>query len=261
MKKKIQNIIRNFHKLFLTKKLSDKLAIYFHSVEEKNIETFIYLLNYFKNQGYNFVNAREFVNSTDKKILFTSFDDNYYSWFTLLDIFEKLNIHATFYINAGPIRDLSSKTEQEKYFDLIKHKGQRKTLSTDEIKIIKNRGHEIGNHTNSHRMLTSVNYETACEDIELGKINLEKIIDAKIEDFSFPFGMKRHFNEQLRKYCEAIGLTTVANAIPCLQYSKSDLIDINRAAWNFDISFEENIENLKIDGRIFERITGRSPIG
>ena len=87
------------------------------------------------------------------------------------------------------------------------------------------------------------------------------IIGEEVKHFSFPFGMRRYFNTDLREYCKLIGFDTVSNAIPGLLYKKHDNFDINRTMWNFEKTFNYNLDNIKINGVIFEKLTGKSAIG
>lgn len=259
-KKLIQLTVRDFHKVIFFRQLNDKIAIYFHDLLKDNYKIFEELVVYFKDHGYNFCDPLSFIKSENKSV-FISFDDNYYSWYPLVDLLAKLNIKATFYCNTLPIRDLSNKNDIDKYFDNIKYFGERKTLSTDEVRAIHRTGNIIGCHTHSHAMLTSISPDDAKKEIEEGKRILEKIVGGKIVHFSYPFGMRRHFSENLRMFCKNIGLQTIASAIPCLQYKNTDLLDIHRNLWVFKKSAKENIENLRIDGSFFEKITGRSAVG
>ncbi|TAK31702.1 MAG: polysaccharide deacetylase family protein, partial [Myxococcaceae bacterium] len=72
-------------------------------------------------------------------------------------------------------------------------------------------GHTVGCHTHSHKMLTSLSFDEACTEIATCKNVLESILRTEIAHFSYPFGMRRHFNEPLREFCKKIGFRTVAN--------------------------------------------------
>jgi hypothetical protein len=72
--------------------------------------------------------------------------------------------------------------------------------------------------------------------------------------------MRRHFSPRLRRYCFEIGFKTVATGLPAMQYVKPQSGVIHRSVVQLDLPFERYIENLRVDGRIFERITGRNPV-
>ena len=73
--------------------------------------------------------------------------------------------------------------------------------------------------------------------------------------------MRRHFSTSLEAYCLAHGFETIAAAIPGLLYSRSDKPVIHRTRWHLHNSLAENLVDLSIDGRLFEKLTGKSAIG
>jgi peptidoglycan/xylan/chitin deacetylase (PgdA/CDA1 family) len=257
----IYDVIRRFNTLVFSKELPNKIAIYFHTLEHNQYESFILFVNYFRNLGYYFCSPDVFFEKDNHKKLFVSFDDNYYSWFAALDLFDFLEIKCTFYINTLPVRNIASQREIKEYFSRIDHKGERKPLATQEIQEIVKRGHIVGSHTHAHLMLTSLPDKSAKYDIKLGKQSIEEIIGYEVKHFSYPFGMRRHFNEKLRRYCLEIGFKTIANAIPALQYVQQLPSSLNRSRWMLDKSLDYNLANIKTAGHFFEYLTGRSAVG
>lgn len=260
MKKIVQKAIRKVHIRFFSKALPERVALYFHSLEPKDYSAFRAMWNWFSGQGYRCVGPDEFAVTGSGRRLFLSFDDNYSAWFKALGLFDELKVQATFYVNTFPLRDRSHSQDIQSYFDRICHTGERVTLSSDELKQIAAAGHTIGNHTYSHHQLTSLPFSEAREEIKKGKEDLENIIGTKIEHFSYPFGMRRHFSEELRAYCKELGFRTIANAIPALQYQEVSPFEINRSIWNLEKDLDYNLKNIQIDGRLFERLTGRSAV-
>jgi hypothetical protein len=96
------------------------------------------------------------------------------------------------------------------------------------------------------------------EEIATSKRLLEELLGAEVAHFSYPFGMRRNFNEALRAHCLDSGFRTVANAIPGLQFGGHQPNAIQRTNWQIDRSIAHNLDNLRIDGRAFERWTGRT---
>ena len=86
---------------------------------------------------------------------------------------------------------------------------------------------------------------------------LTEVLGHPIRHFSYPYGMRRHFNDQLYAYCSDIGIETVATGIPAMLHSRSRK-PIHRSPWRFGQSLQYNLVNLKIDGSYFERLTGRA---
>lgn len=257
MKKQIQNLIRKFHlTYFLNQQLPVNIALYFHSLEGLSIINFKEMISYFNSLGYVFVTPEEFTVDGDKKILL-SFDDNYYDWYTTLPLFEQINIKCTFFINSVTI-DSYQQLIIDKYYDRISHCGSRIPLKSTEIKAIYDSGHCIGGHTHSHYNLAKISYALATEEIKINKEILQSIIKNEIYYFSYPFGMRRHFNAKLEKFCHQIGYKRIFTAIAGRQY---EISRNHRTPWLLNMDLDYNISNLKINGMIFEGITHRSPIG
>lgn len=260
LKRTVQATIRGFHKLVAMRDAPEKLALYFHELEEHQYEGFSDCIAYWKSQGYRCVGASEFLNGQGGKLLFVSFDDNFNSWHRALPLLAKLDVKATFYMNTLPIRGKADPAEIEDFFDRIGHKGERATLSEGEIREIATAGHFIGCHSHSHFDLGSVSEEVAKTEIQISKEILEDLLQRKVADFSYPFGMRRNFTERLRDYCFQIGFETICNAIPGRLHEAPRSRYINRTPWDFTQSMPYNIDNMKIDGRMFERFTGRSAV-
>lgn len=240
-----------------------KVSIYFHYVREQEFETILRIVNYFKKKGYEIACPNTFVNSPTKKMLFLSFDDNYGSWIKLAEFLSLNLIYGTFYVNSGVILDFSTLDERINYFKRIRHnlKDQSVLTASDVIKI-KKLGHNIGGHTSDHYPLTMITLKDSFNQIISDKKRLEHIINENVIDFSFPFGMPKFFNNELKEYCLSIGYETIAKAVPCMLYkSEKDKCIINRTNWRFNESFEHNLNNLKINAQTFIDVIGKSPIG
>ena len=260
LKRTIQATIRGFHKLVAMRDVPEKLALYFHELEERQYDGFSRCIEHWQSQGYRCVGSSEFLSGTDGKLLFVSFDDNFNSWHRALPLLDRLGVRATFYVNTLPIRGKAEPGEIEDFFDRIHHKGERATLSEDEIREIAAAGHTIGCHSHAHYDLGSVPEDVAKSEIRVSKEILEDLLQRKVTDFSYPFGMRRNFTEPLRDYCFQIGFETICNAIPGRLHETPKPRYINRTPWDFTRTMPYNIDNMKIDGRLFESFTGRSAV-
>jgi peptidoglycan/xylan/chitin deacetylase (PgdA/CDA1 family) len=258
LKGRIQAAIRTIHCAFLRRPLPEKISLYFHSLTGQG-KAFEELLARLLVLGYSFVGAKAFL-SGKGRLAFLSFDDNYQSWHDCLPLFERYGAKATFYVNTMPFRDKASDDQIERYLNGILAHGEM-TLTTGELKKIAASGHTIGAHTHTHPALTSIPFDRAKEEIITSKLILEDILGRKVVDFSYPFGMRRHFTEDLRHYCLESGFETVANAIPCMQFAESRPESIHRSPWFLEYSLDHNLDNVRVDGRLFERLTGRSAVG
>lgn len=253
-----QRAIRLVHVALFQRLLPDRVGLYLHSVDGR-AERLEELLGFLSAEGYSFVGPAGFVSAPDKSA-FLSFDDNYRSWLRLLPILDRQRISVTFYVNSWPFRDRVSAADVQRYLATLRSDDDT-TLSTEELREIAAAGHTIGAHTHTHPVLTTLPAAVAREEIRIGKVELEMLLQRKVEHFSYPFGMRRHFNEKLRAYCRSIGFATIANAIPCLQYAQSRPDSLHRSVWFLEQPLTYNLENVRVDGRLFHFVTGRSAVG
>lgn len=256
----VQAIVRAFHRRLFRRSIPRKLGLYLHSTsgQEARLEELVCFL---LEQNYAFVGPDAFATSADR-VVFLSFDDNYRSWLDVLPLFEKFRVRATFYVNSWPFRDRVGNAEVCSYLEKLKISSREDTtLSTGNLREIAGAGHWIGAHTHTHPVLTSLPQDLAREEIRVGKEELERILQHPVTHFSYPFGMRRHFNRSLQTYCRTIGFSTVAHAIPCMQYARNRPGELHRSAWFLNQPLEFNLANVCVDGRLFQTLTGRSAVG
>lgn len=260
MKRFIQRQIRSVHETLFSRDLPDAVAVYMHALERRHHGSFEAFVAGFRERGYRFCGPDEFVSGSGLRV-YLSFDDNYRSWYEALELLASLGVAATFYVNTQPLRDVADGALVEAYFDRVDHHGDRVALSSEELEAIHAAGHTIGNHTHSHAVLTGLDHGQAVEEIERCTQALAALLDERAVHFSFPFGMRRHFDDALFRYARDAGFETVASAIPGLQFAPPEPGWIHRTLWDLDAAFEVNLATLRIDGRLFERLTGRSAVG
>jgi len=258
---RVFNAIRSLHLKISDRGLPLQLAIYGHAVKSEEFTALEECVEHFSALGYKFCTMSDLFVLDGAKRIALSFDDNYQAWHPMLRTLENLRISVTFYVNTLPFGGEATKSEINNYYDRLQHGGDRTPLSVQELCDIAAAGHTIGSHTHSHYMLTRIGYESAIEDIKKGKLVLENILGYPVTDFSFPFGMGRHFNSRLQSYCLSLGFKTIAAAIPGMQHSQRRYPYLHRTMWHLDKSLEFNVANLRIDGKLFVTLTGRSPVG
>jgi hypothetical protein len=254
----IQKAVRAAHRIFFRRPLPRKLSLYFHSIAgcEQQLDELLYFL---RERGYAFAGPTEFL-TTEGNICFLSFDDNYRSWVQTLPIFERHHVQATFYVNTWPFRDRVSEEDVRRYLGKIMAE-QETTLSTAELREIAAAGHTIGAHTHTHPVLTALPQQNARDEIRICREELGSLLGCAPEHFAYPFGMRRHFSGSLRGYCGSIGFTTIANAIPGMQFAPSRPDSLHRSVWFLEQPLAFNLENVCIDGHLFSSLTGRSAVG
>lgn len=255
MKLGIQRAIRSLHRQVFRRRLPERLGIYLHSIagRERQLDE---MLGFLRDQGYAFATPNEFLRAPGRAA-FLSFDDNCRSWLRSLPVLERHGVRATFYVNSWPFRDRVGQAEMRSYLAWIRAEDEM-TLTTHELGEIAGAGHVIGAHTHTHPVLTALPAHEARAEIRVSKVELEQLLQRPVRHFAYPFGMRRHFSRDLRRYCRSLGFSTVANAIPCMQYAASRPDSLHRSPWFLHEPLAVNLDNLRIDGRLFHALSGRS---
>lgn len=261
VKSAVQRSIRSVHVALFDRGVPDRVAIYLHSVETEDHDRLKGMIRLFQTLGYEFVLPNSFFEPGCEKKVFLSFDDNYRSWLALIPVLEQCQVQATFYVNTSVLRDRATLDQIAIYYRGIGHHREWIPLSTSELRQLRSAGHVIGSHARTHQVLAALPEKQARAEISESKIELEEILGERIQHFSYPFGMRRHFSEALRQYCAAAGYETVANAIPGMQHAGQQPLSIHRSPWAVSRPDAYNLQNISIDGSLFEELTGRSAIG
>ncbi|MBI1383822.1 MAG: polysaccharide deacetylase family protein [Rhizobiales bacterium] len=266
MKSAIFNLVRASHTLLAMRSLPRRLGLCFHELEPDQYPQFRAAIQYLKAHGYRCVTPAELVDDCDEeagdRLLLVTFDDNYRCWHQALPLLDELDVQATFYVNTLPFRDLADAETITAYYDRNAFQRDRVPLTRRELVEIRASGHVIGCHTHSHFDLGRLPQIMWDSEIAQNKTMLENIIGEEVVDFSWPYGMRRNFNEDLRAYCASIGLKRIAASTPGLLHTTAiDPLNIPRTRWLLDKPLEHNLVDVRVDGRLFESITGRSAVG
>lgn len=256
-------LIRGAHKRFSMKEMPDQVAVYFHALERADRAKFRDFIQYFRDLDYRIVTMSEYIRpAASGRMLFLSFDDNYGNWYEARDFFSELGVSATFYVNTLPFMDTCSEPDRLQYFDRICYGENPVSMCRSQLRELASSGQEIGCHSHSHFDLARLDRKCWDAEIRDSKHMLEDLLGQPIVHFAYPFGMRRYFSEQLREYCRSIGFQTIATGVPGHQHSRRiDPLNVHRTRWNFTRSLEHNIEDIRIDGRLFEQLTGWSAVG
>lgn len=261
MKAILQKLIRGAHVALCSQDLPNKLAIYFHDIDRSEFNAFVETISYFLEQGYDFCDPNAFCRRQSGRAVLLSFDDNHRSWLKIAEFLQGREVKATFYVNTCVLEPRCSPAEVSAYYDRINGHRDRTPLSRTDIADLVAAGHVLGSHGHSHQMLTQLPLPYAKEEIRRGKVELENLLGNPVMHFSFPYGMRRHFCEELRSFCFELGFQTVASAIPAMQHCRQSAECIYRSPWRLDKSREYNLDNLRVNGALFEHLTGRSAVG
>lgn len=258
-----QSAIATVHRAAARKALPSRLAIYFHELEAAQREAFRAAIGALRELGYATVGPDAYLAPDDGgKRLFVSFDDNYRSWHESRRLLDETGVRATFYVNTLPFRDRCRADEIAAYFDRIRFTGERVTLSVAELAALAADGHVIGCHAHAHHLLSALPRPAWQAEIEASKSLLEDMLGTEVAHFAWPYGMRRCFSPDLHAYCRSLGFRSVAAAIPAMQHRGIEGGDlIHRSGWRLGDPVSRNLADLAVDGRCFERLTGRSAIG
>ena len=258
-----RRMIRDLHRVLYSRGLPRKVGVYSHTLPEADYEGFRAMVDYFRQGGYRVaVGPDDFLGEADEPVLWISFDDCFRHWYNARQLFDDLDVRATFYVNTCAFRDVATDEAIRCYLeDALGVDPALETLTTAELRILHEDGHTIGAHTHSHPVMTSLPFEEAVAEIRTNKELLEELLEDPVHHFAYPFGMRRYFSNSLSEACKELDLRTVARAIPALLHTGQGPAELNRSGWDYSKSLEENVALLAIDGSRFERLTGHSAVG
>lgn len=254
-------MIRSGHIALASGPLPSTLGLYFHSIEPAEWGPFAEIVNHFRSVGYKFYGSPGDYLAADGLAAFISFDDNYRSWYESLGVLSDLGLCVTFYVNTEPLRGIATAAETEAYFDRIGHHGQREALSPSELESLADAGHTVAAHTHTHRDLARLSRQEAMHEVATNRTVLEELLGVPVRHFAFPFGLRRNLPRWAVDWCRDEGFETIAAATPAMLHSPPRPGWLHRHPWRFERSFDQNLDDVRVDGRLFAGITGRSAVG
>ncbi len=257
----VQAGLRRFHHRWLSRGLPDKLGVYFHPLEADDVPAFEAAIGRIRAEGYRIAETPDDFLAAPDPVAWLSFDDNFRSWHDARPLFDRLGVRCTFYTSTAVFRDQARDADLAAFFDIIEHRGERVTLTTGELKALHADGHTIGSHTHTHPVLSALPVSHALDEIRRSKEVLEALLGEPVPHFAYPYGMRRYFDDALIGPCRELGITTVARAIPAMLHAPQGPVELHRSGWRFDRSVDGNLADFAVDGRVFERLTGRSALG
>ncbi len=145
----------------------------------------------------NTVNGRElpiYSVETEKKQVALSFDATWGNEYTqqILEMLKKHNVKATFFLTGGWV---------EKY--------------PEDVKRIQLEGHDIGNHSENHKMMTELSKEECREEIMEVHDKVKELTDVEMELFRVPYG---DYNDQVIKIAKECGYEVIQWSIDSLDW-------------------------------------------
>lgn len=263
LKKTLQAALRAFHLTFLRRPMPRRIAIYMHEIDAETARALDELLPFFQGHGYQFVNAEMYEADLDptRRMAFLSFDDNYVSWYEHRSLFAKYRVPATFYVNSLPMdRDYSDPVVKD-YYRRLDFPSDQRPLTSRQLAGLVEDGHTVGCHSHSHFNLAALDSTNLANEVFLNRSMIEAAARTPVRDFSFPFGMPRNLSIAAENQVRGAGFTRIAHATPGMQYVRPTPGTIHRGLWHSTLSLARNVAELCVDGRLFVRFSGRSPVG
>lgn len=201
----MSNALNLFLKFIPKKEYS--IALTFHNISRSHCKWFEKTLDHLS-LNFDFVdpnNLDQIIDKNEKRKIILTFDDGFKSNRALAEkILNPRGIKALFFITYGFI-GLNEKESFEfannNYFPnnkiLIKDSKDFLSLNWDDIKWLKENGHKIGAHTNSHPNLKNIkNHNELIKEIVKSADKLEKKISTQVNTFAYPYGSLEYINSQ-----------------------------------------------------------------
>ena len=262
LKRWLQRGLRRAHLLFAGRELPPRMALYLHSLDPSEQPAVRDMLQWCRDHGRTFVDTDQYLSpDCPAGAVNISFDDNHRGWHEALPLFAEFGVRVTFYTNTCVLRGVSGADGIKRYYDLVAHHGHREPLAVEEIAGLHKAGHLIGAHTHDHIAMRRVPVDQARGDVERNRTLLEQITGAKVEHFSYPFGVRRHFSPALGEMVRGMGFRSIAAATPGLLYQPRDPFWMQRTYWLLDRPVAWNAENMRVRGALWVKMTSLSPIG
>jgi peptidoglycan/xylan/chitin deacetylase (PgdA/CDA1 family) len=111
-----------------------------------------------------------------------TFDDGYVDNLTqAAPILREFGFKATCYVVASRIGNHNT-------WDAAQLRVEKPLMDTEQIKIWLAEGHEIGSHTLTHPHLTQLSDAAMGEEIEVSRLELQRLFNSPIDHFCYPYG-------------------------------------------------------------------------
>jgi peptidoglycan/xylan/chitin deacetylase (PgdA/CDA1 family) len=210
--------IRNL--FFRVRRIPVARILAFHDVSPDQVQSFRKKIETVKAIG-NIVSLDDILagRMSPKKInVAITFDDGYRGWIdNVFPILRELGVTATFFVSSGFV---GLRGEGERGFLRTNLKSNKKTtgsLTGKELRKLSKGGFSIGGHTCNHvnmAALSDIN-ELRCE-IQIDKMELEKITGTKVEYFAYPFGFYQNLRIDLVRILRESGYRGALTLVPGL---------------------------------------------
>ena len=199
-------------------------------------------MEYLYENKYSVVPLTEMINklnlgreTENKKFISITFDDGYADNLEFAaPVLKKYCFSATTFITTGY---LDGQGRGDKYWDKWGY------LTTENIRELLSSGFEVGSHSSSHRMLTSLDDTSLRREILDSKKVLKGAVKNKVTIFSYPHGA---FNKRVENILKEEGYIAACTSITGFNNNKSNVFELKRIEIRGGNSLQDFIN--KIDG-------------
>jgi peptidoglycan/xylan/chitin deacetylase (PgdA/CDA1 family) len=191
--------------------------------EIENIENLIIQLSK-HHQFISYSDAVERIlnNKVDDSYIVFSSDDGFKNNLDLVEVLNKYDIKACFFINPNSI-GLTNNNEISKWCSNRLNFPPVEFLDWREISEIQNCGHEIGSHTMNHINIASSSKSQIEEEIEKS-FHLIKEKCGEVKHFAFPYGRFTDFTSEAQQIVFNVGYKSCASAIRGCHFPEKHLL-------------------------------------
>lgn len=214
--RKIIAIILYYMGILIHKNRMRILSLYFHNPSP---EAFERIVKWAIKKNYTFIDRKTFLDwvsgkrQLESKAVYFSFDDGWKGNMKLIPVIEKYNVPITIFIPVFPLSEGNywweyvlkeygsyKKVNEVKtwcYDDFLAEieriksymKIERSAMTMEELKAInKHPLIDIQSHSYTHLILTKLPIEVLVKELHNSKFYLEKLLEKKIDSFSYPNG-------------------------------------------------------------------------
>ncbi|MBR2646264.1 MAG: polysaccharide deacetylase family protein [Clostridia bacterium] len=171
-----------------------------------------------------------------KKAVTFSFDDGVTQDIRLVEILNKYGLKATFNINSG-LLGLPNKLERNG--ETVNHT----KIKASEVKTVY-AGHEVAVHSLTHPTLVGLDEETIIRQVELDRIELEKLCGYPIVGMAYPNGPNDDFVASVIEKNTPIRYSRTVTSTYSFAVQKENLLRYNPTVYYVEDCLEEIVDKF-----------------
>jgi peptidoglycan/xylan/chitin deacetylase (PgdA/CDA1 family) len=189
--------------------------LYFHHIFKDEVANFEKLVRFLA-KGHTFITHSEAVrriaeNDIDRPYIAWSSDDGIWNNMLAADILNKYGASCCFYVNPFSI-GLTDDVEVKRFCKERLDMPPVNFLSWNDLTALQKKGHEIGNHTYDHSMVSQLSLDEFALNFNKAQDVLTANCD-KIVHFAYTYGKFEHFNKAAYDFVFEQGYDSCTSAV------------------------------------------------